>query len=117
MNCGGPRHNIYLKNMSMKYITKQPTDLNAELLSCSSFLLVIVDLNLAESGKMTECKLLSDQMELKTSEKFITHYQPHTMRDATNLYLGSPKANKAIRNLLMFPHNKTIKICLGELVV
>ena len=47
-----------------EFTEKQPSDLNVELLSCISILAGIVDLELAESEKITKIQILCDQMEL-----------------------------------------------------
>ena len=91
---------------------KQPPDLNAELFSCSMyFLAVIVNLELAESEKITKRTFFCDQMEFNAYEKF----GPHIVREAINLYLRSWIASEAVRNLLILPHKETIKNYFGEL--
>ena len=71
--------------------------------------MVIVDLDLAESEKMTKLRFLCDEMELKCLNP------PPTKRDAINLYLGSPNAYEGIRNLLILQLSKTIKSYFGKL--
>ena len=94
------------------YMKKQPPDLNAELFSCSSFLAVIVNLELAASERITKCTFLCDQTEFNAYEKL----GPHIVREATNLYLRSRNAYKTWRrNLLILLHKETIKNYFGEL--
>lgn len=66
---------------------KHPPNLNAGLISYSSFLLEIADLELAKSEIMTKLKFLRDQMELNKCDKFGVCYPSNTMREAINLYL------------------------------
>ena len=64
---------------------KQPSDLNVELLSCISILAGIVDLELAESEKITKIQILCDQMELNIKGKCGTRYPSHI--DGSNKHL------------------------------
>ena len=59
----------------IEYMRKEPPDL----------MLFFVDLELAESEKMTKSKFLRDQIELSTYEKFDSRYPSHTVMEAINI--------------------------------
>lgn len=65
----------------IEYMRKEPPDLMLFFLGGGG----IVDLELAQSEKMTKSKFLRDQIELSTYEKFDSRYPSHTVMEAINI--------------------------------
>ena len=94
-------------------MSKLEPNLNIELSSCSSFLSKICNKNDEELKKCQRIKFLCDQLEMNSNDR--QTYSSDTMREAISIFLRGRGTYEAVRDLLIFPHKKTIKRFFGKL--
>ena len=95
------------------HMNKLEPNLNCELSSCSSFLSKLCGMSEEGSKKCQRVKFLCNQLEMNSNDR--QSYSSDTMREAMSIFLRGRGAYEAVRELLIFPHKRTIKRFFGKL--